>query len=1312
LEWTARQLKASDASTALDWTTPGLINTSTSKIQIGTSAATDAAGQIRWTGSDFEGYNGSSWVSFTTGGSITGSGAANQVAYWSGASALTGSSDLTFTSYLLLTRGVSTDPAYATFVTGDSFNRVIVQTDGVITAGDGTATPVGSIDLFGRTLQDTSNNSALTWENRQLLDPGSNSVLDWATTGRVSSTAQIGLTKEGDQVISLESTTGGAGYTEIAWSKDAVYHLSIWDDVHIYGSGRALAVYSYANTRNVCTIQSDGQLVPMVAAATDVAFAPYVTGDSLARFTLKGNGKASAGNGSSILTDSVFFYERELYDGEPTPSLALKWSHPDYVQITRALLLDSASPVTPINGMIRYNSSAPGIEGYLGGAWVRFSGASAGTGVNTRVAYWTGDSTLGSSSTFTFSAGTLSVGSLALTTALPVTSGGTSFNTFTTGDTLYCSATNTLSKLAIGTAGQVLVVSGGVPSWSAITLSNTSSVTGTLAATNGGTGFASYAVGDLIYASTTTAFSKLAVGTAGQVLTVSGGVPTWATPSSGAAFSALTSGTNTTAAMVVGAGATLSATTTGTITATGVVANAAASGPATGTAVAVTASAGVSSSPNGAGDGGAVNITAGAGSAQGSGNAAGGAVNITTGAAQSLSSRTGGALKIIMGAGSGGGLPGTLTVTTASLDALSKAYFVVPGWGGTGGANTFIGQSHVLTGVVSGTGNTVIGNTINLGTSNNSTNTLVGYDLRIGDTIAQRNVLVGNTLNVSTSEAVCIGESCTIASGHTGSIALGYGSTTSAAAQVMIGATGFAYYTDFVVGGGNTTTNPTTTVWRTSDGATATAGGALTLRSGNGGSTTTGTCGLGGAINITAGNAGAASGAGISNQGGAAVITAGNGGNTVGSNASAGTGGLARLIAGNGSTATSTFNAGNGGAAYLTAGAGGGTASGTAGSGGAVNITSGTAGNTSGAGTSGAGGALTLTTGSGGTTVGGTSGAGGALSLICGSGGSNTTGSGGLGNDVTINSGTGGAVSTGAGGSGGGFSFIAGTGGAASSAGGTGGFGGQVILQAGTGGGSTTAAAGAGGDLFLRAGNGGTASVTAGNSGVGGVLSIESGVGGSSSVSGGSIRFKTAEFNSSSTRATIDKYGAWNFDNIATNGKNGSASSQGKLYYDSTPNKFRVSENGGTVVDLVTSDVACQCRLNATTVNITSGSDTTIAFGSSATENFDTHAMHDPTTNNTRITVPIAGRYLVIGFISFGTNSTGNRRGYILWNNSVVPCASDTQANTAASQTTYVSFSAVVNCAANDFFELVARQDSGSTLVADGNTTLTVQRVG
>lgn len=50
-------------------------------------------------------------------------------------------------------------------------------------------------------------------------------------------------------------------------------------------------------------------------------------------------------------------------------------------------------------------------------------------------------------------------------TILPESKGGTNQSAYTTGDILYSSATNTLSKLPIGTNGYVLTVSSGVPAW-------------------------------------------------------------------------------------------------------------------------------------------------------------------------------------------------------------------------------------------------------------------------------------------------------------------------------------------------------------------------------------------------------------------------------------------------------------------------------------------------------------------------------------------------------------------------------------------------------------------------------------------------------------------------------------------------------------------------------------------------------------------------------------------------------------------------------------------------------------------------------
>ena len=80
--------------------------------------------------------------------------------------------------------------------------------------------------------------------------------------------------------------------------------------------------------------------------------------------------------------------------------------------------------------------------------------------------------------------------------------GGTGLTSFTSGGALYATSTSSLTS-------------------------------GTLPATSGGTGLATYTTGDVIYASATNTLAKIGIGSTGQVLTVAGGIPTWAAAASG-----------------------------------------------------------------------------------------------------------------------------------------------------------------------------------------------------------------------------------------------------------------------------------------------------------------------------------------------------------------------------------------------------------------------------------------------------------------------------------------------------------------------------------------------------------------------------------------------------------------------------------------------------------------------------------------------------------------------------------------------------------------------------------------------------------
>jgi len=125
---------------------------------------------------------------------------------------------------------------------------------------------------------------------------------------------------------------------------------------------------------------------------------------------------------------------------------------------------------------------------------------------------------------------------------LSVARGGTGLSSATTGDLLYASATDTLAGLAVGTNGQILTVSGGLPSWqnasptgvtdfSAGTTGFTPStgtsgsvtLAGTLNVANGGTGQTSYTDGQLLIGNSTGNTLDKATLTAGSGVSITNG---------------------------------------------------------------------------------------------------------------------------------------------------------------------------------------------------------------------------------------------------------------------------------------------------------------------------------------------------------------------------------------------------------------------------------------------------------------------------------------------------------------------------------------------------------------------------------------------------------------------------------------------------------------------------------------------------------------------------------------------------------------------------------------------------------------------
>jgi hypothetical protein len=218
-----------------------------------------------------------------------------------------------------------------------------------------------------------------------------------------------------------------------------------------------------------------------------------------------------------------------------------------------------------------------------GGTW---NGGTIGTAYGgTGLTSFTSGGALYATSTSSLTSGTL-----------PVTAGGTAVTSFTANGVVYGNGTSALGVTSAGTTGQVLLGNtGGAPTWGSVpstgavtsfqtslngltpSTSTTGAVTlaGTLGTSSGGTNLTSFTSGGAVYATSTSALTtgtlpiasggtgqttataafdalnpmttigdmiyegtgptatRLPIGSTGQVLTVAGGIPSWAAASSG-----------------------------------------------------------------------------------------------------------------------------------------------------------------------------------------------------------------------------------------------------------------------------------------------------------------------------------------------------------------------------------------------------------------------------------------------------------------------------------------------------------------------------------------------------------------------------------------------------------------------------------------------------------------------------------------------------------------------------------------------------------------------------------------------------------
>jgi len=205
-------------------------------------------------------------------------------------------------------------------------------------------------------------------------------------------------------------------------------------------------------------------------------------------------------------------------------------------------LTGSGAGITPVTNGGTGTGNIPTNGQLLIGNGTDYSLSVLTAGANITITNTAGHITIASAGALSsFSAGTTgftpstpTTGAIVLSGTLIAANGGTGFASYAVGDLLYANTTTTLAKLADVATGNALI-SGGVstaPSWGKIGL--TTHVSGTLPTANGGTNATTTPTAGAVAYGTGTAYDFTAVGTSGQVLTSAGsGAPTWTTPTTG-----------------------------------------------------------------------------------------------------------------------------------------------------------------------------------------------------------------------------------------------------------------------------------------------------------------------------------------------------------------------------------------------------------------------------------------------------------------------------------------------------------------------------------------------------------------------------------------------------------------------------------------------------------------------------------------------------------------------------------------------------------------------------------------------------------
>ena len=124
--------------------------------------------------------------------------------------------------------------------------------------------------------------------------------------------------------------------------------------------------------------------------------------------------------------------------------------------------------------------------------------------------------------------------------------------------------------------------------------------------------------------------------------------------------------------------------------------------------------------------------------------------------------------------------------------------------------------------------------------------------------------------------------------------------------------------------------------------------------------------------------------------------------------------------------------------------------------------------------------------------------------------------------------------------------------------------------------------------------------------------------------------------------------------------------------------------------------------------NIDSDADTAITFNS---EDYDTDAFHDTSTNTSRFTIPSGkgGKYLLSGAVSWGSSNSGTYRVVKIYKNGSI--FNQVVQFQGTNDGTIQPFAFVYSLVATDYLEVFCRQNTGGGLAVQGGVQQTRAQV-